>query len=80
MDLKEIGDQQWTMIIITRYFMYSSIISQASENHAWQYNFHILSYFGVLDNKDDVWKYKFIYKSCLSEQHLLFEPDFMCLK
>ena len=67
-------------IIIMRYFMYGSVISSASENHPWQYNFHHLSYFLNLDNKDDVKDYKFIYRSCLSEQHLQFEPNFKCIQ
>ena len=49
-NMKQFG----TRFIITRYFVHGSVIPSASENHPRQYNFHILSYFGVLDNKDDV--------------------------
>ena len=41
-------------IIVMRYFMRGSVMSSVSENHPYQYNFHRLSYFWVLDNKDDV--------------------------
>ena len=36
----------WTNNLL-RYLMYGSVISSASEKHARQYNFHILSYFWV---------------------------------
>ena len=60
----------WTNNLLI-YLMYGSVISSASEKHARQYNFHILSYFWVLVNKHDVYNYKFIFRSCLNNTYNL---------